>query len=109
MRSHRGVGRTRYPGRGASVRPCHCPRDRATDCRWNGRRGIFQPGCYRCVSRDGNGMSQPSKDTLEPMLEVSAVSYAYDGAVAVRNVSLAVGAGEIVTVLGSNGAGKTTT
>src|SRR3546814_17704915 len=43
------------------------------------------------------------------MLEVSAVSYAYDGAVAVRNVSLAVGAGEIVTVLGSNGAGKTTT
>src|SRR3546814_19327176 len=54
-------------------------------------------------------MSQPSKDTLEPMLEVSAVSYAYDGAVAVSNVSLAVGAGEIVTVLGSNGAGKTTT
>ncbi len=42
-------------------------------------------------------------------LEVSGLSYAYDGASAVRNVSLRVEAGEIVALLGANGAGKSTT
>lgn len=42
-------------------------------------------------------------------LEVDALAYAYDGALAVRNVSLQVRAGEIVALLGANGAGKSTT
>lgn len=42
-------------------------------------------------------------------LEVSGLAYAYDGAMAVRNVSLQVQTGEIVALLGANGAGKSTT
>jgi branched-chain amino acid transport system ATP-binding protein len=45
----------------------------------------------------------------EALLEVSGLAYAYDGALAVRNVSLTVGPGEIVALLGANGAGKSTT
>ncbi|MCC7284331.1 MAG: ABC transporter ATP-binding protein [Acetobacteraceae bacterium] len=43
------------------------------------------------------------------MLEVRQLAYAYAGAMAVRDVSLTVGAGEIVALLGANGAGKSTT
>ena len=42
-------------------------------------------------------------------LEVSGLAFAYDGALAVRDVSLAVERGEIVALLGANGAGKSTT
>jgi branched-chain amino acid transport system ATP-binding protein len=44
-----------------------------------------------------------------PVLEVSGLAFAYDGALAVRDVSLAVQPGEIVALLGANGAGKSTT
>ena len=43
-----------------------------------------------------------------PLLEVASVSVAYGKVRAVRGVSLAVGTGEIVTVIGANGAGKST-
>jgi branched-chain amino acid transport system ATP-binding protein len=46
---------------------------------------------------------------MQALLEVSGLAYAYDGALAVRNVSLTVGTGEIVALLGANGAGKSTT
>ncbi|HVY15492.1 MAG TPA: ABC transporter ATP-binding protein [Rhodopila sp.] len=45
----------------------------------------------------------------EGALEVAGLAYAYDGALAVRNVSFTVEPGEIVALLGANGAGKSTT
>jgi branched-chain amino acid transport system ATP-binding protein len=43
------------------------------------------------------------------MLEVRAISVAYGDVTAVRNLSLSVADGAIVSLIGSNGAGKTTT
>jgi branched-chain amino acid transport system ATP-binding protein len=45
---------------------------------------------------------------LTALLSIDQVGVAYDKAEAVRNVSLAVQPGQIVTVIGPNGAGKTT-
>lgn len=42
------------------------------------------------------------------LLEVSDLTTAYRGLIAIENVSITVGAGEIVTVAGANGAGKST-
>jgi branched-chain amino acid transport system ATP-binding protein len=42
-------------------------------------------------------------------LEVTGLAFAYDGALAVRDVSINVQPGEIVALLGANGAGKSTT
>jgi branched-chain amino acid transport system ATP-binding protein len=42
------------------------------------------------------------------LLSIDKVSVAYGKVEAVRNVSLAIGSGQIVTVIGPNGAGKTT-
>ena len=44
-----------------------------------------------------------------PLLELKNVSVAYGRIDAVRNVSLTVEEGELVTLIGANGAGKTTT
>ena len=42
------------------------------------------------------------------MLEVRGLSGGYGGAEVLRGIAMTVGAGEIVTILGSNGVGKTT-
>ncbi|MFF0818551.1 ABC transporter ATP-binding protein [Rhodococcus sp. NPDC003318] len=44
-----------------------------------------------------------------PVLEIDAITVGYGGVPAIRDLSLSVGAGEILAVLGPNGAGKTTT
>jgi branched-chain amino acid transport system ATP-binding protein len=44
-----------------------------------------------------------------PVLRVSELTAGYDGAAVIRQLSLEVGAGEVVALLGANGAGKTTT
>lgn len=45
----------------------------------------------------------------EPLLELRDVTITYGQIAAVRNLSLTVGQGELVALLGANGAGKTTT
>ncbi|MFM7669124.1 MAG: ABC transporter ATP-binding protein [Betaproteobacteria bacterium] len=44
-----------------------------------------------------------------PLLQVNALSVAFGGIQAVRDVSLEIAEGELVTLIGANGAGKTTT
>ncbi len=46
---------------------------------------------------------------MNKLLEVRGLSVAFGGIEAVRDVSLDVAAGELVTLIGANGAGKTTT
>jgi branched-chain amino acid transport system ATP-binding protein len=45
----------------------------------------------------------------DPVLELDKLSVGYDRAPVVRDLTLTVGAGEVVALLGANGAGKTTT
>jgi branched-chain amino acid transport system ATP-binding protein len=53
---------------------------------------------------------QPVPPASEPVLEVERIEVVYDGSIlAVADISLTVGAGEIVALLGANGAGKSTT
>jgi branched-chain amino acid transport system ATP-binding protein len=47
--------------------------------------------------------------SMTPLLELSDVSARYGPIVALHGVSLTVGEGEVVALLGANGAGKTTT
>ncbi|MBI5200525.1 MAG: ABC transporter ATP-binding protein [Elusimicrobia bacterium] len=44
-----------------------------------------------------------------PLLEVDGIEVRYGAVTAIKGVSLKVGAGEIVALIGANGAGKTTT
>jgi branched-chain amino acid transport system ATP-binding protein len=46
---------------------------------------------------------------MSTVLEIEGVTAGYDQAAVVRDVSLTVAAGEVVSLLGANGAGKTTT
>ncbi|MGZ4187702.1 MAG: ATP-binding cassette domain-containing protein, partial [Solirubrobacteraceae bacterium] len=43
------------------------------------------------------------------MLELDGLSVGYDGPPVVRDLTLSVGEGEVVALVGANGAGKTTT
>ncbi len=45
----------------------------------------------------------------EPLLEVDGVSVNYGAIKALKGVSLSVGQGEVVALIGANGAGKTST
>ena len=54
-------------------------------------------------------MSTASDNDRKPVLEVDDVHVYYGAIHALKGVSLAVGEGEIVTLIGANGAGKSTT
>jgi branched-chain amino acid transport system ATP-binding protein len=46
---------------------------------------------------------------VSALLEIEGLTAGYEGAPVIRDVDVAVGAGEVVSLLGANGAGKTTT
>lgn len=50
-----------------------------------------------------------TREAREPLLEVSNVSVTYGAITALKGVSLSVGKGEVVALIGANGAGKTST
>ena len=54
-------------------------------------------------------MSSRAPDKAPPLLLVDNLSAGYGGMPVLRNLSIEVGEGEIVALVGSNGAGKTTT
>jgi len=56
-----------------------------------------------------SGRVAPAPARAAPMLEVEGVSAGYGLGMVLHKVSLTVGAGEVVCLLGRNGAGKTTT
>ncbi|MFW6180969.1 MAG: ABC transporter ATP-binding protein, partial [Spirochaetota bacterium] len=58
--------------------------------------------------KEPNDSSRPSVSPGPPALEARSLSVEYDGTPALRDVSVAVARGELVSVLGPNGAGKTT-
>jgi len=51
----------------------------------------------------------PPEQAARPLLEMQNVTVNYGGIQALRDVSLTVNTGEIVTLIGANGAGKSTT
>jgi branched-chain amino acid transport system ATP-binding protein len=53
--------------------------------------------------------AQPTGTTAVPVLEIDDVHVYYGAIHALKGVSLTVGEGEIVTLIGANGAGKSTT
>ncbi|MGE5334278.1 MAG: ABC transporter ATP-binding protein [Nitrososphaerota archaeon] len=63
----------------------------------------------------GNGATWPGNTAKTaapvdtPLLELRNITVHYGQIAAVRNLSISVGAGEVVALLGANGAGKTTT
>jgi ribose transport system ATP-binding protein len=52
--------------------------------------------------------SNALKSDVPPLLDVRSISKGFPGVQALKNVSLSVGAGEVLAVIGENGAGKST-
>src|SRR6478609_5717301 len=64
-------------------------------------------GTHSPAERGKDGEGAPMSATTS-LLDVTAIETFYGPIQAIRGVSLTVGQGQIVTVLGANGAGKTT-
>src|SRR5207245_3648095 len=95
-------GRARHGARHGDLGPGGRPRPRPQD---RGGRAPRDRG--RCRGRRGVA-GQPG-GRVTPVLELDDVAVAYGKRRALEGVSLSVGPGEIVTLLGANGAGKSTT
>ena len=71
--------------------------------------GYEQEASLRRRTREPRALARRGTLSLDGMLELADVHTYYGNIRALRGISLAVEAGEIVTLIGANGAGKTTT
>src|SRR5205823_6457955 len=92
--------RARHEGGDGRVRARHRARPRGDD-----RRRATGGGPHRSTGDRG----LPGGPAVTPLLEVQDVHARYGAIEALKGVSLDVGEGEVVTLIGSNGAGKSTT
>src|SRR5205823_7077728 len=92
--------RARHEGGDGCLRARHGARLRREDRRGQAGRRPHEPAGHRGLSWEAG---------LMPLLEVSDLHTHYGSIEALKGVSLAVDAGQVVTLIGSNGAGKTTT
>jgi branched-chain amino acid transport system ATP-binding protein len=70
---------------------------------------ISGPGKLALDANAGKAAAMEAGQMGDTVLELGSLSVAYDRAPVVRDLSLTVGRGEVVALLGANGAGKTTT
>src|ERR1700751_1668023 len=61
------------------------------------------------ANKDFDKKARSERANGDAVLELDGLSVGYDRALGVRDLSLTVGHGEVVALLGANGAGKTTT
>src|SRR5207244_8668352 len=98
---HRVPHRARHESRHGRVAADRGPRSRGEDRRRNAGAGAQRPACDRGV---------PGEAALAmALLEVSKIDVFYGRVQAIRGLSISVGAGEIVALIGSNGAGQSPT
>src|SRR4051794_29105197 len=99
------------PGRG-HLRPCRRPRPRDQDRRGLLRRGGDRPERGRGLPRPARGGGDEMTEAPangKPLLEFEHVDTYYGQIHILNDVSLQVGAGELVCLLGGNASGKSTT
>src|SRR5205085_4762654 len=98
--------RARHARRHGRVRPGHRARLRREDRRGHAEGRPAQSSGDRGLPRNGGSLMSA---TATKILELENIHTYYGSIHALKGITIDVGEGEIVTLLGANGAGKSTT
>ncbi len=96
-----------------SARLTHELARRGVPVTWDARRDVVKERIVAaCANVDKHDVplppAQPQGDKSIPALQLTNVTFAYDHKPVLRSASLAVGAGELVALVGQTGSGKST-